>query len=426
MNKKLSILLTLRKRSGIWAEAKAPAAEGLQKGSYQLDITSFATLQPRGFGSAQMPLGLRKMSILFLAVFVLFAFSGCRQKKKNEKLPIPNIKSALVGQMDVPIYIDAIGQVISPVTVYIRPQVNGKLIETFIKQGEIVTEGDIIYQVDPRPYQAILDQARAQLAHDEALLKYAEQAVARNKKVVEENFISQINYEQYVSNAEAARALVELDKAAIISAQINLDFCKIVAPVSGKISYFNVDVGNILIIDDPNQITVIRPFSPIDILFSLPQQQFEMIRQEQGDEGNWHYLAILPDKPDTSFEGVTYFIDNQINQNTGTILLKGRLSNEERRLWPGEFVKVKVLYKTALNALIVSPGSVLMGRNGPYIYTLDEEGKAVVQNVVVLTKTDEYTAISSDQVHPGDKVIVEGQINVAPGLTVNDVSTNQQ
>ncbi|HEV8050990.1 MAG TPA: efflux RND transporter periplasmic adaptor subunit, partial [Parachlamydiaceae bacterium] len=234
-----------------------------------------------------------------------------------------------------------------------------------------------------------------------------------------------INFEQYQSNAASALAQVEQDRAAIVAARINVDFTKVVAPVSGKISYFNVDVGNILGINDPNQITVIRPFSPIDILFSLPQQQFEMIRSEQGNEGEWKFVATLPDKPDVHFGGFTYFLDNQIDQNTGTILLKGRLPNSEMEFWPGEFVRVKVLYKNVPEALTVVPSAVLMGRDGPYIYIVGDDGKAKVVNVVVLTRTEEYIAVQSDQLKDGDRAIADGQINVAPGLLVNEVSMNK-
>jgi membrane fusion protein, multidrug efflux system len=355
---------------------------------------------------------------LLLLVFLSIVLTGCSKKNTPPKPP-PNVTTTAVKQHDVPIYIDAIGQVISPVTVYIRPQVAGKLIRAYIQQGAIVQQGEVLYEMDPRPYQALLDEATAQLAHDQALLEYAESVVARYKEVVEDDFIAILTYEQYLSNAEAARAQVILDKAAIWAAQINVEFCMVVAPVSGKISYFNVDVGNILAIDDPNQITVIRPFAPIDITFSLPQQQFELIRHVQGDQGEWRFVAALPENPKQQFEGTTYFIDNQIDQDTGTILLKGRLPNEERELWPGEFIRVKVLYRIAPGALIVPPSSVLMGKDGPYIYTVDENAKAVVENVTVLTRTEEYIAIQSEQVHAGDTVIVDGQINVAPGLMVN-------
>lgn len=355
-------------------------------------------------------------------LLVLICLTGC-SKGSKPKPPAPRVTTTAIKQQDVPIYIDAIGQVISPVTVNIRPQVNGKLIKTYIQQGSLVKEGDIIYEMDPRPYQAILDEAIAQLAHDQALLVYAEKTVERYKKVVEDNFISKLTYEQYESTAAAARAQVELDKAAITAAQINVDYCHVVAPVSGKISYFNVDVGNILVIDDPNQITVIRPFSPIDITFSLPQQQFELIRHVQGDAGEWKFVAILPENTTHPVEGTTYFIDNQVNQNTGTILLKGRLPNEDRLLWPGEFIKVKVLYKMAPGALTVPPSSVLMGKDGPYIYTVDKVSKAAATTVTVLTRTEEYIAIQSDKVHAGDTVIVDGQINVAPGIAVTKVKT---
>jgi multidrug efflux system membrane fusion protein len=363
----------------------------------------------------------RKLQILLLTALLSIVLIGCFKSSKPAAAP-PRVTTTAIKQQDVPIYIDAIGKVIAPVTINIRPQAAGKLLKAYIKQGAIVNEGDILYEIDPRPYQALLDEAVAQLAHDQALLDYANQTVKRYKTVVEDEFISQLTYEQYQSSASAAQAQVDLDKAAITAAQINLDFCKVVAPASGKISYFNVDVGNIMVVDDPNQITVLLPFSPIDISFSLPQQQFEQIRVVQGDAGEWKFVATLPEKAKTPFEGTTYFIDNQIDQDTGTILLKGRLPNEKRELWPGEFIRVKVLYKMAPKALTVPASSVLMGNMGSYIYIVDKEGKAQAINVTVLTRTDEYIAIQSDQIHAGETVIVDGQINVAPGIAVTQVT----
>lgn len=355
-----------------------------------------------------------------LLILMIVICIGCSRNQKPAPTP-PNVTTATVTQQDVPIYIDAVGQVIAPVTVYVRPQVAGKLIKAYYEQGADVKEGDVIFEIDPRPYQAAYDQAVAQLAHDQALLKYALKTVERYKKVVEDDFVAVLTFEQYESNAAAAQAQVDLDIATLYAAKINLDFTKVIAPVSGKIGYSNVYVGNILAVDDPNQITTILPNSPVDIIFSLPQQYFELIRGVQGNSGEWKYVASLPENPAKQYEGTTYFIDNQIDQNTGTILLKGRLNNENRALWPGEFVRVKVLYKMAPNALIVPPSTVLMGRDGPYVYVVDSENKASARNVIVLTRTEEYIAIQSEQLHVGDTVIVDGQINVATGVSVNPV-----
>ncbi len=358
---------------------------------------------------------LFRLCLIF--IFMSGLFVGCNRRPAPHK-STPRVKTSKIEKQDVPIYIDAIGQSIPTVTVNIRPQVAGKLIKTYLQQGDIVEEGELIYEIDPRPYQAILDETTAQLAHDEALLTFASQQVLRNKKVVEQEFLSLLNFEQFQSNEAAAKAQVELDKAAITAARINVEFCSIVAPVSGKISFFNVDVGNILTIDDPNQITVIRPFSPIDVLFSLPQQQLELIRSVQGNEGHWPFIATLPEKPNESFHGTTFFIDNQVNQNTGTILLKGRLPNENRELWPGEFMRIKVLYRIAPDALTVPPSAVIMGRDGPFVYTIDKDEKAALVNVTVLTRTPEYIAIQSDKLQEGEVVITDGQINIAPGVKV--------
>lgn len=351
-------------------------------------------------------------------VLCLVLFASCRNKQKPPPLP-PNVITATVEQRDVPIYIDSIGQVIPPVTVQIRPQVAGKLLAVYVQQGAIVKANDILYTVDPRPYQALLDEAIAQLAHDIALLEYAEIAVKRYKKVVEDDYISIFTYEQYLSNEAAAKAQVELDQAAIRAAEINVNYCQITAPVDGKISFFAVDVGNIVAVDDPTALTAIRPFNPIDISFSLPQQHFELIRREQGDAGAWKFVATLPERPKTPFKGTTYFLDNQIDQDTGTILLKGRIPNNERELWPGEFIKVKVLQKIAPQAFVVPPGAVLIGKNGPYVYLVDNEGKAVNKNVTVLMRSEDSIAVDSSELKAGDTVIVDGQINIAPGVIVN-------
>lgn len=357
----------------------------------------------------------RSYTPLFLG---LMLFTACQSSSKP-KPPPPTVITSTIEQRNVPIYVDAIGQVISPVTVNVRPQVNGKLIGAYVQQGDIVEAGDVLYAIDPRHYQAVLDEAKAQLAQDQAFLSYAESAVKRYKSIVDEEFIAVLTYEQYEANALAAKAKVEQDEAAVWDAQINLDFCNIVAPVAGKISYFAVDVGNVMIIDDPTAITVIRPLSPIDVEFSLPQQYFEMIRQVQGNQGLWPFEAFLPETPDDVFSGTTYFIDNQLNQNTGTILLKGRFDNELRRLWPGQFVKVKVLYKNVPNAFVVPPGAILMGREGPYLYTVDADGRVETHNVNVLMRSNEYIAFESQDLQAGDVVVVDGQINIAPGMAVN-------
>lgn len=356
-----------------------------------------------------------------MLAFASLSLTACKSKVESKR-QIPYVNTAVVEQRDVPIYIDAIGQTIPPVTIEIRPQVQGKLIASNVQQGAIVNVGDVLYTIDPRPYQDALDQAKAQLTHDEALLAYAEQTVKRYKSVVEQDYISVLSFEQYESNALAAKAQVELDRAAVASAELNLEFTNVVAPVAGKISYSAVDVGNVLIAYDSNAITVIRPFNPIDITFSLSQQQFELIRREQGDAGYWPFVATLPENTEINYEGVTYFLDNQVDQNTGTILLKGRLSNVKRELWPGEFMRVKVLQKIAPNALVVPPGAVLMGRDGPYLYTLDHNNKASIHSVKVLNRTEEYIALESSELKAGNVVVTDGQINMTPGITVTPLA----
>ena len=355
----------------------------------------------------------------FLSLIFLLGMFGCSKPPKPKQMP--NVHVSKVEQRDVPIYIDAIGQAIATVSVDVKPQVAGKLIATYIKQGDIVKAGDIIYQIDPRPYQAILDEANAQLQHDLATLNIAQKTVDSYKHIVEDDFIAKLTFENYIANVDTARGQVESDRASIRAAALNVDFCNIVAPVSGKISYFVVDVGNIVAVDDPTAITSIKPFDPIDIEFSLPQQQLELIRPVQGNEGKWKFIAVLPEHPNKKINGTTFFIDNQVNQDTGTIFLKGRLENADWDFWPGEFVKVQVLYRIAENALVVPPGAVLMGKNGAYIYTMDAENKVSAHDVTVLISTNEYIAFEAKDITEGTSVITDGQINIAPGMKVQVV-----
>ena len=337
-------------------------------------------------------------SIFGLFVIALLASQGmcsCQAAPLKKPKTRPPVNVATIAKQDVPVYFDAIGQAIPPVTVQVRPQVAGRLLSTNVIAGAQVTAGDVLYKIDPRQYQAALDQAKATLAHDLALQVYAEKTVERYKAVVEEDYISKLTFEQYQSTAVAAKAQVEQDIAAVEAAQINLDFCDVVATVTGKVSYYNVDVGNVFVAYDTNAITTIRPNPPIDVIFSLPQDYFEIIRQTQSVEDPWKFIASLSGDPQHPYAGETYFIDNEIDQNTGTILLRGRLANLERELWPGEFVKVKVLQKTVSDCLTVPPGAILIGDKGPYLYTLDKNNKAAAVNVKIITRNDKYIAIES-------------------------------
>ncbi len=352
--------------------------------------------------------------LLALSLFM----SGCGREIKVTRPP-PSVSVSEIGQMDVPVYFDSIGIAVPTSTVPVRPQVGGKLLVTYVKEGDDVEEGQLLYTIDPRPFKDALDIAEANLTKNEALLKYAKKTEERYATVVEQDYVSKLSFEQYQTNTLAAAAQVISDKAAVSNAKLNLDFSNVVAPIAGKISNFNIYVGNIVIADDPIALTTIRPFSPIDISFSLPQSQFDLVRQAQGDRGIWNFIAISPEDPKKIYEGKSWFIDNQINQDTGTLLIKGSLPNYTREIWPGMYLRIKVLQKMVPNALTVPPGAILIGRDGPYLYTMDAEHKVTPINVNVITRNEEYIAVTSDQLQPGMQVVYDGQINVAPGMQVN-------
>jgi multidrug efflux system membrane fusion protein len=369
---------------------------------------------------------LNKVLIPILSsLIVLLSLVSCEKKVKPKK-PLPAVSIGKVEMKDAGIYIETIGQVIPPVTVQIRPQVAGKLINTHVVQGDEVKAGQVLYTIDPRPYQAALDLAQAVLVKDEALLAIAEKTEQRFSKVVEEDYISKLTFEQFESTTKAAKAQVEADRASVIQAKINLEWTEIVAPVDGKISDFLVDVGNIVVADDTNAITIIRPHDYVDILFTVPQHQFALVRQHQGDKGDWKFNASLPEAPEKVYEGTSFFIDNQLSPLTGTLSIRGRLPNFERQLWPGEYIKVNLLQNIVSQALTVPPGAVLIGRNGPYVYTYDTDGKVAVKNVKVIYRSEAYLIIESDELKDGDTVVTDGQINIAPGMAVNVITPEKK
>jgi multidrug efflux system membrane fusion protein len=360
------------------------------------------------------------MMNLLKLLLLICALASCEKAVKPER-PLPAVSTAKVVKENVPVYVDSIGQVIPTITVQIRPQVGGKLITTYIKQGDEVKENQLLYEIDPRPFKAALEQAQAQLKKNQALLSYAKKTEERYAKVVEEDYISKLAFEQYQSNTLAATSQVAADEAAVKQAKINLEFTKIYAPVAGKISSFVIDVGNVVVADDPTAITVIRPHSYVDIAFAIPQHQFELVRRFQGDHGEWKFIATLPESPQNPHEGTSFFINNELSADTGTILIKGQVPNFERKLWPGEYVKVKLLQNVAENAKIVPPGTVLIGKDGPYVYVLNSDNTVSVKQVKVIYRSEEFIAVDSEELKENDTVITDGQINIAPGTKVNVV-----
>jgi multidrug efflux system membrane fusion protein len=355
--------------------------------------------------------------LIALALLGSGMVTGCSKKEPPPGgFPSP-IVSSTVKTQDVPVYISTIGNVNSQATVEVRPQVTGKLIAVHVKQGQNVKKGDLLYSIDPKPFQAELDKAKATLVKDQANLEYARDRLARYKELVKKEYVSQLNYDEYQSNVAALEGQVMIDLADVTYAEINLGYTSVTAPIDGRLSGYDVDVGNLVSPTDTRPLTTIRQISPIDVNFYLPQYEFQRIKQLQSQSPLTVEATIPKSTIQETFQGKVYFIDNNLSLNTGTILLKAVFQNENRILWPGEFVEVKLLLKTQPKALIVPFAAVQMGQQGSYVYIVKPDNTVELRNVKTGVRYNDYIVIE-DGVKDGEKIVIDGQVNLRNGSQV--------
>lgn len=344
--------------------------------------------------------------VLVLCLFLMACSSG--ETKKSP--PGTRVEAARAQEKEVKIYVTAIGNILEHSIVQIKPQVQGILLKAYVHQGQDVKEGELLYEIDPKYYQAALDQALATLEKNKATLDQARITVSRNKELVEKNYIPKLTFEQYETAVKTAEADVSIALAQVDTAKINLGYCKITSPINGKVSAFNIYPGALVIANDPQAITEIRELDPIDVQFSVPQSEFQKIQQVKH---NWplEFEATLPQEKDRVFPGKINFIDNHIDLGTGTILLKGTIPNKERILWPGEFVNVQIYLRTEPHALIVPASALEIGSKGPFVYVVgpDNVAKAVLVQPGEIIGTDRVI-LSGLKV--GDIVVTNGQNNL--------------
>lgn len=355
-------------------------------------------------------------SFLSLTAIMMLFLAACSKNKPKQERVYP-IAVAEVSQQDVPIYIKVIGNVYSLRIVEIRPQVGGVLEEAYVAEGQYVKKGDPLYKIDPRQYQAAVDKAKATLLKDQATLNFSEKQVERNKELTEQDYVSKLTYEQYLSQMAFNKAVILSDQADLDFANLQLEWCVPTSPITGKISAYNIDPGNLVTANDPNALTTIRQMTPADIHFNITQKEFTRV-QEALKRGRLKFEAILPQDPLHPREGSIYFVDNHIDLTTGTILLKGTVDNEDEKFWPGEFVNVWLHLKTEEHALLVPEEAVNIGHDGSYVYIYVPESSTAEYRLVTRGEKVDHQIVIEKGVKLGEKVIIRGQHNLLPGAKV--------
>jgi membrane fusion protein, multidrug efflux system len=322
--------------------------------------------------------------------------------------PVP-VVAGKAEQKDVPIYLDGLGTVQAFNTVTVHSRVDGALVQVNFSEGQDVKTGDLLVVVDPRPYQAALDQAKAQAALDEVTLKRQADLRARN-------VIAAQDYDTAVANAQKSQAAAE-------AAQVNVDYCSIKSPIDGRTGVRLVDIGNVVHAADQNGIVVITQLHPISVVFTLPEQNLQSILGAGAANGGLPVLALDRGNTTTLDQGKLAVVDNEIDQTTGTVKLKATFPNADLKLWPGKFVNARLILTTRKNATVVPSSVVQRGPQGTYAYVIKPD-KTVEMRPIKVAQTENNQALIDSGLQPGEQVVVDGQYKLQPGARV-ELTTSQ-
>jgi multidrug efflux system membrane fusion protein len=363
--------------------------------------------------------------------------------------PVPaSVASATVES--VPIDVRAVGTVEPSITVQIKSQIAGELFKVDFTEGADVEKGDLLFEIDARPYQDALNQANAALARDEALLHqaeanlardsaqaaYADTDAARTDQLMKQGVIAKSQADQSKSTSDAlrqsmaadraaiesARATVESDRASISTAKLNLSYCEIRSPVSGRAGNLLVHLGNLVKVNDV-ALVVINRLTPIYVSFGVPASQLGAIRANSGIRKLLVQVS-LQDDPRKAEKGELTVIDNTVDTNTGTIHLKATFANEHRLLWPGEFVDVSMTLGTSTNAIVIPTEAIQAGQQGQFVYVVKADGSVEPRDVTV-GQTVGRKAIIQTGIAGGETVVTDGQLRLFPGAHIQAVPASK-
>jgi multidrug efflux system membrane fusion protein len=348
----------------------------------------------------------------------VLSVAGCSKKDARAGAPpeaVP-VTVANVARQDVPVEVRAIGHVEPYTTVALKARVGGQVIRVGFKEGQDVRQGDVLFQIDPRPYQASLAQARAQLERDQAIARNAEADVQRYTELVKKDYVTREQYDSTRAAAAAALATAKADEAAIQNAQLQLSYCTVTAPISGRAGSVLVYPGNMVKGNDDNPLVVLNQIQPVYVSFSVPESSLAQIRERLRPGEKLNVLAAASGKSNTQ-TGSLSFLNNAVDSGTGTILLKATFPNENEALWPGEYVDVVLTLATEPKAIVVPSQAVQTGQAGQYVWVVKND-LTVESRPVTVARTQGLLSIVATGLEEGERVVTDGQLRLAPGAKV--------
>jgi membrane fusion protein, multidrug efflux system len=374
-----------------------------------------ALLCHRKFGRNIGPLSL------FSCVLATAFFIGCQRKEtapgkgQRQAGPVPVLVGRVVLQ-DVPSQVRAIGNVTAYSTVAVRSRVGGQLMKVHFNEGQEVKRGDLLFTVDPRVPMAALQQARANLARDEALVNQARTELDRSRKLLESRLVSQDEFDKVESAWKTAVANTESTKAAVTNAALTVEFTSIRSPLDGKTGSVLVRQGN-QVNAESDVLVTINQVHPIYVVFSVPEQHLAEIRKET-QEKTLRVEARLPDWRGPPPYGELTFIDNTVDVTTGTIQLKATFPNTDNALWPGQFVQVTLILKSLPQVTVVPSQAVQAGQSGDFVYVVKSD-QTVEARPVLTAMTFEGGTVVTNGLRAGETIVLDGQLRLGPGAKVS-------
>ncbi len=350
-----------------------------------------------------------------LLASLAIAAAACHKDAPPRRPTVP-VAVATVVRRSLPQDISAIGSVTPIQTVSVRAQVTGTIVKVAFQEGEEVQPGQLLFQLDARPFRAALDQALANLARDRAQLVNASQEVTRYRQLVQNDLATQEQFDQFKANADGAAAAVEADSAAVEQTRLNLEYCTIRSPIAGRTGSLLIREGNLVTANGATPLVIINQIRPIAVSFSVPQQYLDDIQRYNARSRL--AVEIRPSDDSSAMrQGTLAFINNQVDTTTGTIQLKASFTNADRSLWPGEFVAVQLVLTVERNVLTVPSPAIMTGENGTYVYLVGGDHAARSQNVTVGRQVGEYVVIAKGLTE-GQQVVIDGQLRLVPGARV--------
>ena len=350
-----------------------------------------------------------------LVIILMTRTDGRPQREKRD--PLVPVKTATASQKAVPVQLQAVGTVEAYATVSIKSRVDGQLMGIHFREGQDVRKGELLFTIDPRPSEVALKEAQARLERDMALADKADMDARRYAELVAKNFVSSDKYEQFRANSEALRASVAADRAVVDRAKLQLEYCYIKAPMAGRTGQLLVDEGaQIKANDDKGGMVEIAQIMPIYVGFAVPQQYLSQIKTHMAG-GQLKVEAIIPDSHEKTETGALSFLDNKVNSQTGTVLLKGSFGNTERRLWPGQFATVILTLTTQPNAIVIPAVAIQVGQEGQFVYVVKPDMTVESRTVVAGMSIGDSVVIDKG-LAAGENVVTEGQLRLVPGARV--------